>query len=173
MCRSPRTGQQDGAQLACDEQGFQLLHRRPQGPWGPFGAKSATQLRQGSAQHREAQGRGPWMKLGGTSRREFIPHPGNKHFLHHADPAVRHTHVYGLRRGGGGGPRERSGRQEGRTISVGSRLLVLTPRKLWENNKASHRRHHSKPALITRTRAPTVRFLPSHPTRPRTTPSPQ
>lgn len=64
-----------------------------------FGTDSATQPRQGSAQQQEA--RGPWMKPGGSPRREFIPHTGNKHLLHHADPAVRHTRVWS--EGGGGG----------------------------------------------------------------------
>lgn len=40
------------------------------------------------------------MKLGVASRREFIPHVGDKHLLHHADPAVRHTRVRALRDGG-------------------------------------------------------------------------
>lgn len=34
------------------------------------------------------------MKLGGAPRREFIPHTGDKLFLHHADPAVRRTRVW-------------------------------------------------------------------------------
>lgn len=40
------------------------------------------------------------MKLGVAPRREFIPHAGDKHLLHHADPAVRHTRVRALRDGG-------------------------------------------------------------------------
>lgn len=56
------------------------------------------------------------MKLGCTSRREFIPRSGNKHLLHHADPAVRHTHVYGPK--GRSQDNDLAGRQEGRTISV-------------------------------------------------------
>lgn len=64
------------------------------------------------------------------------------------------THTCMIR---GGGQEERSGRQEGRTISVESRCLLPDPRKLWKNNQASHRHHH----LHLATRAPAIRFMPS------------
>lgn len=64
-------------------------------------------------------------------RREFIPHTGDKHFVHHADRAVRRTHVYcgtlvSMVRGLGR-PRQKIWQAEGQDEPSSARVTMPKP----------------------------------------------